>query len=145
MASSTNQKYMTYRNEKRTESRPLIGTENLVEIEPSFERYSCGQTDTQSTLITILGAVGYFKHTSFSCSHIRRDTMCKHDVIKTLNTPTARSRPESPLPATGICTRQAQRCVRVSLTASTWRRRRTITEIRKYGTYHYHRTTEPRP
>jgi len=33
--------------------------------------------------------------------------------------------PERPLPATGIPTRQAQGCVvRVSLTASAWRRRR---------------------
>ena len=76
MASSTNQKYMTYRNEKRTESRPLIGTENLVEIEPSFERYSCGQTDTQSTLITILGAVGYFKHTRHFLVAIYAGTLC---------------------------------------------------------------------
>ena len=28
----------------------------------------------------------YFKHTSFSCRYIRRDIMCKHDVIKIFNT-----------------------------------------------------------
>ena len=26
---------------------------------------------------------GYFKHTLFSCRYIRRDNMCKHDVINT--------------------------------------------------------------
>jgi len=38
--------------------------------------------------------------------------------------PAARSSPERPLPATGIPTHHAQGWVRVSLTASAWRRRR---------------------
>ena len=50
----------------------------------------------------------YFKHTPFLCRYIRRDIMCKHDVINSqhahcgLVTTLTASCPERPLPATGI-------------------------------------------
>jgi len=50
---------------------------------------------------------------------------------------TSRSSRERPLPATGIPTRQAQGCIRVSLAGSAWRRRRAASYLMcKYDVIH---------
>ena len=63
----------------------------------------------------------YFKHTSFSCRHISRDIMCKHDVI---NIQHAHCSPDCKLPACNGYSYAPSPRLRVSLAASAWRRHR---------------------
>jgi len=63
----------------------------------------------------------YFKHTSFSCRHISRDIMCKHDVI---NIQHAHCSPDCKLPACNGYSYAPSPRLRVSLAASAWRQRR---------------------
>ena len=117
----------------------LAFTENVLEYLNSAGYENC----RKNKAVIDCHLCCYIKHTSFLCRYIRRDIMCKHDIINiqhshcSLVGPTAESSPERPLPETGIFTRQSQGCVSASLAASAWRRHRATSELMcKYDVIH---------